>query len=164
MARVRGILKNPAETGIASGNRTRSVAATQRKSARLPVGRGVSYRSRPREAGIGVPVPALVSLAIFARVQEQLAHNQQCSARNTTHCPSRLRALVSCGRCRLGTTARTLMPSGQSYYGCQGRSTAWRVVQGQRCTARSIPARALDDLVWPDLGAVLTAPEPLADA
>jgi site-specific DNA recombinase len=111
VASVRGILKNPAYTGTAYGNRTRIVPATQRKSALLPVGPGFSYRYRPREEWIGVPVPALVSLETFDRVQEKLARNQQCSARNNTHFPYLLRALVSCGRCRLGTTARTMTPS-----------------------------------------------------
>jgi site-specific DNA recombinase len=49
VASVRGILKNPAYTGTAYGNRTRIVPATQRKSALLPVGPGFSYRYRPRE-------------------------------------------------------------------------------------------------------------------
>jgi site-specific DNA recombinase len=164
VASVRGILKNPAYTGTASGNRTRIVEATHRKSALLPVGPGVSYRYRPREEWIGVPVPALISLDVFDRVQEKLAQNQQCSARNNTHFPYLLRALVSCGRCRLGTTARTMTPGGQAYYVCQGRSNALRRAQGQRCTARYIPGRALDDLVWQDLCAVLTEPEHLAVA
>jgi hypothetical protein len=164
VASVRGILKNPAYTGTAYGTRTRIVAATQRKSALLPVGPGVRYRYRPREEWIGVPVPALSSLEVFAHVQEKLAHNQQCSARHNTHYPSLLRALVSCGCCRLGTTARTMTPSGQAYYVCQGRSNAWRRAPGQRCTARSIPGRALDDLVWQDLCALLTESDHLAVA
>jgi site-specific DNA recombinase len=164
VASVRGILKNPAYTGTAYGNRTRIVEATQRKSALLPVGPGFSYRYRPREEWIGVPVPALVPLQTFDRVQEKLAQNQQCSARNNTHFPYLLRALVSCGRCRLGTTARTMMPNGQPYYVCQGRSNALRVAQGQRCTARYIPGRALDDLVWQDLCALLLEPDHLASA
>jgi site-specific DNA recombinase len=140
VASVRGILKNPAYSGTAYGTRTRIVAATERKSALLPVGAGFSDRYRPREEWIGVPVPALISLDVFERVQEQLAHNQQCSARHNTHFAYLLRASVSCGQCRLGTTARTMTPSGQSYYVCQGRSNALRRAQGQRCTA---PATSL---------------------
>jgi site-specific DNA recombinase len=164
VASVRGILKNPAYTGTAYGNRTRIVPATQRKSALLPVGPGVSYRSRPREEWIGVPVPALISLDVFDRVQKKLARNQQCSARNNTHFSYLLRAMVSCGCCRLGTTARTMMPSGQAYYVCQGRSNALRRAQGQRCTARYIPGRALDDLVWQDVCALLLEPDHLVSA
>jgi site-specific DNA recombinase len=168
VASVRGIVKNPAYTGTAYGNRTRIVEATQRKSALLPVGPGFRYRSRPREEWIGVPVPALISLEIFDRVQEKLAEklarNQQCSPRNNTHFPYLLRALVSCGRCRLGTTARTMTPSGQAYYVCQGRSNALRRAQGRRCTARYLPGRALDDLVWQDLCTLLLEPDHLAAA
>ena len=106
VASVRGSVKNPAYPGTASGHRTRIVEATHRKSALLGVGPRVSYRSRPREEGIGVPVPALISLEIFDRVQEKLAQNQQCSARNNTHLPSLLRARVRCGRAA-GTYAAT---------------------------------------------------------
>lgn len=49
VASVRGIFKNPAYTGTAYGTRTRMVPATQRTSALLPVGPGLSYRDRPRE-------------------------------------------------------------------------------------------------------------------
>ena len=87
VASVRGIVKNPASMGTAYGNRTRIVEATQRKSALLPVGPGVSSRSRPREEWIGVPVPARISLEVFDHVQEKRAHNQQCSARHNTHYP-----------------------------------------------------------------------------
>ncbi len=137
VASVRGMLQNPAYTGTAYVNRARVVPAIQRKSALLPVGPGQSYRWRPREEWIPVPVPALVPPEVFDRVQEKLAQNQQSARRNNTHYQYLLRALVSCGACRLGTTART-GPTELSYYVCQGRSNALRAVQGQRCA----PSRA----------------------
>ncbi len=157
------MLHNPAYAGMAYVNRARVAPAIQRKSARLPVGPGQSYRWRPREEWIGVPVPALVSQAIFDQVQDKLAHNQHCARRHNTHYQYLLRALVSCGACRLGTTART-GPTELSYSVCHGRSNALRAVQGQRCTARYIPAHTLDELVWQDLCAVLTDPAPLTAA
>jgi site-specific DNA recombinase len=163
VASVRGMLQNPAYAGTAYVNRARVVPAMQRKSALLPVGPGQSYRWRPREEWIPVPVPALVSQDVFDQVQDKLAHNQQCARRHNTHYQYLLRALVSCGACRLGTTART-GPAELSYYVCHGRSNALRAAQGQRCTARYIPAQALDELVWQDLCAVLTDPEHLGAA
>ena len=163
VASVRGMLQNPAYTGTAYVNRARVVPAQVRKSALLPVGPGQSYRWRPREEWIPVPVPALVSQEVFDRVQEKLAQNQQSARRNNTQYQYLLRALVSCGACRLGTTART-GPTGLSYYVCHGRSNALRAVQGERCTARYIPAQTLDALVWQDLCAVLTEPEHLTAA
>jgi site-specific DNA recombinase len=43
-------------------------------------------------------------------------------------------------------------------------SNALRRAQGQRCTARSIPGRALDDVVWQDLCTLLLEPKHLASA
>jgi site-specific DNA recombinase len=163
VASVRGMLQNPAYTGTAYVNRARVVPAKERKSALLPVGPGQSYRWRPREQWIPVPVPALVSQAAFDRVQEKLAQNQQSARRHNTQYQYLLRALVSCGACRLGTTART-GPTGWSYYVCHGRSNALRAIQGERCTARYIPASTLDALVWQDLCAVLTEPKHLTTA
>ncbi len=76
--------------------------------------------------------------------------------RNTRH-EYLLRALVSCGACRLSCTGRQTA-AGYSYYLCRGRTDPLRVAQGQRCTARYIPAGQLDELVWADLCALLTDP------
>jgi site-specific DNA recombinase len=57
------------------------------------------------------------------------------------------------------------MPDPQyAYYVCRGRTDALRAAQGERCTARYIPAQQLDDLVWQDLCQVLTQPDILAHA
>jgi site-specific DNA recombinase len=104
-ASVRGILGNPAYMGRALTNRTRVVPARRRKSALLPVGPGASHAPRPAEDWIAVPVPAILSEETFARVQAKLDTNQQSAARNTRH-QHLLRALVSCGRCRLSCTVR----------------------------------------------------------
>ena len=78
-----------------------------RKSALRPVGPGESQAPRPPEDWIGVPVPALVSEEVFAQVQAKLAANQRTAARHNTRHAYLLRALVSCGRCRLSCAART---------------------------------------------------------
>jgi site-specific DNA recombinase len=163
VASVRGILKNPAYTGTAAANRTQQVPARQRKSALSPVGSGSSRTPRPPDDWIPIPVPALVTQEVFDRVQEKLAHNQQGARRNNTHYEYLLRSLVSCQACQLSTTARTT-PQGYDYYVCRGRTDALRAAQGQRCRARYVPARQLDELVWQDLCAVLTNPELMATA
>src|SRR6266480_547619 len=155
-ASVRGILRNPAYTGRALTNRTRVAPARRRKSAMLPAGPGVSHAPRPPQDWIEVPVPPVVSAEIFAQVQAKLDANQQGAARNTRH-EYLLRALVSCGACRLSCGCRQ-SAAGYSYYLCRGRTDPLRVAQGQRCTARYIPAAQLDELVWADLCALLTDP------
>jgi site-specific DNA recombinase len=155
-ASVRGILRNPSYAGRALSNRTQAAPARGRKSAMLPAGPGISHAPRPEEDWIAVPVPAIVSEETFAQVQAKLDANQQGAARNTRH-EYLLRALVSCGACRLGCTGRQTA-AGYRYYRCRGRTDLLRVAQGQRCTARYIPAEQLDELVWTDLCALLTDP------
>jgi hypothetical protein len=95
-------------------------------------------------------------------VQAKLDTNQQTAARNTRH-EYLLRALVSCGMCRLSCTVRRTQ-AGYRYYQCRGRTDALRRAQGQRCTARYAPAERLDELVWADLCAVLSDPGQVAGA
>jgi site-specific DNA recombinase len=161
-ASVRGILRNPAYAGRAQTNRTRVVPARRRKSALLPVGPGDSHAPRPQEDWIAVPVPQIVSEETFVQVQAKLDINQQTAARNTRH-EYLLRALVSCGACRLACTMRRTQ-AGSRYYLCRGRTDALRRAQGQRCTARYTPAEQLDQLVWNDLCALLGDPAQVAHA
>src|SRR6266567_3760017 len=94
--------------------------ARGRKSAMLPAGPGVSHAPRPEEDWITVPVPAIVSEEAFAQVQAKLDANQQTAARNTRH-EYLLRALISCGACRLTCGVRQTAP-GYHYYQCRGRT------------------------------------------
>jgi site-specific DNA recombinase len=162
VASVRGILRNPAYVGRALTNRTRVTPARKRKSALLPVGPGDSHAPRPPEDWIAVPVPQIVAEETFARVQAKLDTNQQSAMRNTRH-EYLLRALVSCGVCRLSCTVRQTQ-AGYRYYQCRGRTDALRRAQGQRCTARYAPAERLDELVWADLCALLSDPGQVACA
>ena len=109
-----------------------------------------------------MPVPPVVSEEIFAQVQDKLDVNQQGASRNTRH-EYLLRALISCGTCRLSCGVRQTA-AGYRYYVCHGRTDPLRVAQGERCTARYIPAGQLDELVWADLCALLTDPAHLTRA
>ena len=162
VASVRGILRNPAYAGRALTNRTQVAPARERKSALLPVGPGQSHAPRPEQDWIAVPVPPIISEETFAQVQAKLDANQQGASRNTRH-EHLLRALVSCGACRLSCGVRQT-GAGYRYYLCRGRTDPLRVAQGQRCTARYIPADQLDELVWADLCALLTDPAQVARA
>ena len=161
-ASVRGILRNPSYAGRALSNRTQVAPARGRKSAMLPAGPGVSHAPRPEEDWITVPVPAIVSEEAFAQVQAKLDANQQTAARNTRH-QYLLRALISCGACRLTCGVRQTQ-AGYRYYQCRGRTDPLRAARGQRCTARYIPAGQLDELVWADLCALVTDPAQVARA
>jgi len=73
-------------------------------------------RLRPPEEWIEVPVPALVSLDLFARAQQQLKENSRFSPRNLKRHEYLLRGLVRCGRCGGAMVGRA--SHGVRYYGC----------------------------------------------
>ncbi len=155
---VRGILSNPLYKGSACANRTRLIASRVRASAMMPVGKGRTNILRSQEEWIPIRVPAIVSEEVWELVQAKLTKNQQNARRNNKSHEYLLRALVSCGTCRLSAGARTV--GSNSYYAC--RRVKARPDEPKHRS--HIPAGRLDELVWEDLCEVLTKPELLADA
>jgi site-specific DNA recombinase len=165
VASVRCILTNPAYTGQVFVGRTRMTKSHQRRSAVHPVGKtGQSSVKVPPEEWIPVAtIPTIIEPQVFEQVQAKLSHNQQCASRNNTAHQYLLRALVSCGKCTLSCLARQ-RPPGYHYYICRGKTDVVYAHQHERCPARYIPARELDELVWQDLCEVLTHPESIGEA
>ena len=151
---VRGILRNPAYTGIAYSGRTCEVAARRRKSALLPVGQGNSHRPAPLEQWIPISVAPIITQETFDVAQARLDQNKQMSRRNNEANDYLLRGLVSCDHCHLACRGVAIHP-GYQYYICRGRTDALRAAKGERCRARYMPAAALDQLVWQDLCQIL---------
>lgn len=162
---IRGILRNPTYTGQVHAQRTQYRAATHRRSATHPIGRPHgSAVPQPADTWLLVgQVPAMVSQAHFDEVQAKLATNQSFARRNNTAHQYLLRALVSCGRCGLASTARAT--NGRNfYYLCSGKGHSTFSHRATCCPARHTPAGQLDKLVWDDLCALLAEPELLAAA
>jgi site-specific DNA recombinase len=166
VATVRGVLSNPTYTGTIYANRTRVRPARLRRSATHPIG-------KPRDSQVPLPpdqwiavatVPAIVTRELFDRVRAKIATNRSFARRNNTTTRYLLRALVSCGMCRLACIARRTLPGGKTYYLCSGKSIRARQDQGCRCRSKFIPAGVLDDLVWADLCDLLLSPERVAEA
>ena len=163
-ATIRGILRNPTYTGQVYAQRTRSRAPTHRRSATRPIGRaGCTQIPQPAERWILVgQVPAVVGQAQFGEVQAKLATNRPFARRNNTAHRYLLRALVSCGRCGLACTGRG---NGRyAYYSCSGKQPSTYSRHATCCPARHTPVGQLDELVWRDLCALLSEPDPLAMA
>jgi site-specific DNA recombinase len=162
---IRLLLTNPAYTGQVYAGRSHARPAQGRWSALRPVRPGRQCAAPlPPAAWIPVaPVPALVSQEQFDQVQAKLAQNQQFARRHNTAHPYLLRALVSCGVCRLGCVGRCVHP-GYAYYLCRGKAHPIQSGRERRCPARFIPAAQLDALVWADLCEALTHPASLVQA
>jgi site-specific DNA recombinase len=77
--------------------------------------------------------PAIVSQEQFDLVQRKLVTNQAFARRNNTAYQYLLRMLVSCGRCQLACTARTVH-SRYHYYLCNGKANPG--VLGVKTSAR----------------------------
>ena len=162
---IRGILRNPTYTGQVYAQRTHYRAPTHRRSATHPIGRphGTAV-PQPSDSWLLVgQVPAIVSQTQFDEVQVKLATNRAFARRNNTAHQYLLRALVSCGHCGLACTARAT--NGRNfYYLCNGKGHSTFSHRATCCPARHVPADQLDAVVWDDLCALLSAPEPLATA
>jgi len=157
---IRGILGNPTYTGQVYAQRTRYRAPQVRRSATHAIGRPHgSATPQPPDTWIAVgAVPAIVAQARFELVQAKLAQNRAFSSRNNTAHQYLLRALVSCGRCLLACTARTLNGR-HHYYLCNGKHRNGSARCDPPCPSRYIPAAQLDELVWADLCALVRDPE-----
>ena len=156
---IRGILGNPAYTGQVYAHRTRDRGPQLRRSATHALGRPHGTATpQPPDTWIAVGVvPPIVSRECFDRVQAKPAQNRAFSSRNNAAHQYLLRALVSCGRCLLARTARTL--NGRNhYYLCNGKRRNGSARCAPPCPSRSIPAAQLDELVWRDLCALVRDP------
>jgi site-specific DNA recombinase len=109
---LRGILTNPASTGHVYAGRTVTRPARLRPSALQAVGphRESTTPVAPSEWLPVAPIPPLVSQEQFDQAHAKLAHNRQFARRHNTAHPDLLRALVSCGACRLACTGRSAHP------------------------------------------------------
>jgi site-specific DNA recombinase len=164
-ATIRGVLTNPVYTGTVYIGRSCPAEARGRHSALVPIGggRGGHVQTNQQEWTAVTQVPAIVSQEQFDLVQAKLAHNQQFARRNNTAYPYLLRAMVSCGTCRLGCIGRSSR-GGYAYYVCVGRSHGTISHRDEKCSACSIPVEQLDELVWQDVCEMLMHPEMIATA
>jgi site-specific DNA recombinase len=164
-ATIRGVLTNPVSTRTLSIGRSPPTQARGRHSALLPIGPGRAghVQTSPQEWTALREVPAIISQEQFDLVQAKLAHNQQFARRNTTAYPYLLRAMLSCGTCRLGCIGRA-QSRGYAYSVCVGSSHGTISHRDEKCWARSIPVEPLDVLVWQEVCDMLTHRERIATA
>jgi site-specific DNA recombinase len=147
-ATTRGVLTNPVYTGTVYIGRSRPTEARGRHSTLVPIGRGRGghVQTSQQEWTAVTQVPAIISQEQFDLVQAKLAHNQQFARRTNTAYPYLLRALVSCGTCRIGCIGRSSR-GGYTYYVCVGRSHGTISHRDEKCSALLIPVEQLDALV-----------------
>src|SRR5438034_692788 len=160
---VWGMLRNPAYRGTACYGKTEQrlrqrVTRPLRRRKALP-SRDVGGHERPRAEWIEVPVPALVSEAMFALEQEQWEKNKRHSPRRTVE-PTLLQGMLVCQQCGYALYRTSTHTSKQklNYYRCLG-SDGYRRLNGPVCTNRPIRQDYLDQFVWSEIIRLLDDPE-----
>jgi site-specific DNA recombinase len=163
-ATVRGRLTNPTYTGQLFAGRWRRRDPKRRLSPLKPIGLyGGEVLRRPEEWTFVTKIPAIISEEEFELVRAKLARNGATARRNNQVHDDLLRALVSCGLCKLTCPAKT-MNKQNSYYICQSKMGAVSSRRDEYCPARFIPAKQLDEIVWQDLCEVIREPELIRQA
>ena len=165
------LLRNPAYIGQAAYGKTEAAERSYllrplRGTAPIPRKSKSTYRKRPPERWIHIPVPALVTAEVFAATRDQLQRNRRLSQRNVRGQRYLLQGLVVCGRCGYAYYGKAVLKSHAkgrrqyryAYYRCIG-TDAYRFAGGRVCTNTQVRADQLDDYVWESVRRVLEDPD-----
>jgi site-specific DNA recombinase len=166
------MLKNPAYQGEAAFGKTRSGPLQPRLRAQrgkpLQPRRAKSVIDVAQDAWLHVPVPPVVSHALFAAVQEQLDENRRRARLGQRNARYLLQGLVCCAVCGYAFYGKPVSPATRkgnprsyAYYRCIG-SDAYRFGGQRLCHNPQVRTDLLDSTVWQQVCGVLTDPERLA--
>jgi site-specific DNA recombinase len=168
---VWGILKNPAYKGTAAFGKTKAgpmqpKLRPQRGDPAQPR-RPVSTNGVPQEQWIYIPVPPLVSEALFEVVQAQLEENRQRARQHKRGARYLLQGLLVCAQCQYayyGKAVSNKAAKGKkrdyAYYRCIG-TDAYRFGGERICDNLQVRTDKLDEWVWQEVCALLEDPQQL---
>jgi site-specific DNA recombinase len=167
---VWGMLQNPAYMGRAAFGKTQSKAPLarvrpQRHSAEIPK-KGVSAVRTECSDWIEIPVPALVSEALFVAVQQQLDDNRKYARERRRGAAYLLQGLTVCGHCHYAYYGKKVSHSAAkggrqyAYYRCIG-TDAYRFGGERICDNTQVRTERLDELVWQQVVELLSDPKRL---
>jgi site-specific DNA recombinase len=168
---IAALLKNPAFIGRATFGKTR--VEPWRPGLRPRRGQSATPRrpysvTRKDTHPIAIPVPALVSVALFEAANEQLAENRRRYRQPRRGANYLLQGLLVCPVCgyawcgqpRYGKNASGAEGRPTGSYRCAGRMRARQTAEGRPgCVAKPIRTHDLDEAVWRDVCQLLRQPE-----
>ncbi|GHO81833.1 DNA recombinase [Ktedonobacter sp. SOSP1-85] len=158
------MLKNPAYKGEAAFGKTRWLPVGPRL--RAPRGRpaqsrrGYAGNDAPKEEWITIPVPALVDVALFDAVQEQLEENRRRARIPEKGSRYLLQGLLVCAKCGYAYCGRT-NDERNAYYRCGGAMNIPRQGFERVCWNKELRMDQTDALVWQEVCRLLENPERL---
>jgi len=165
------MLRNPAYRGQAAFGKTRTGPLQPRLRAQrghpLQPRRGCSTHDVPAAEWLLIPVPALVSEALFAGVQNQLEENRRRARQRRRGARYLLQGLLVCACCgyayygkAISLRARKGHTRDYAYYRCVG-SDAYRFGGQRVCANTQVRTDRLEEAVWQEVGRLLKEPERL---
>ncbi|MHC4215771.1 MAG: recombinase family protein [Planctomycetota bacterium] len=166
---VWGVLKNPAYKGMAAYGKTRTGPMkprlrTQRGDPDQPR-RPHSTSAVPIDQWHYIPVPAIVSEALFDSVQEQLAENKKRHRQRKRGASYLLQGLLVCKKCGYAYYGKPVSNSAAkgkkrsyAYYRCIG-SDAYRFGGQRICCNKQVRTDMLEQSVWEDVCSLLRNPQ-----
>ncbi len=165
------MLRNPAYRGQAAFGKTRTGPLQPRLRAQrghpLQPRRARSTHDVPAAEWLLIPVPALVSDALFAAVQNQLEENRRRARQRKRGARYLLQGLLVCACCgyayygkAISLRARKGHTRDYAYYRCVG-SDAYRFGGQRVCANTQVRTDRLEEAVWQEVGRLLKEPERL---
>jgi site-specific DNA recombinase len=162
---VWGMLKNPAYKGTAAFGKTR---AGPRQPPLRPK-RVCSTLGVPVEEWINIPVPAIISEALFEVVQEQLAENRKRQRQGKQGAKHLLQGLLVCQQCGYALYGKPVSRKSAkgkqrdyAYYRCIG-TDAYRFGGQRICDMKQVRTDLLEEAVWADVCNLLSHPQRLKE-
>ena len=130
--------------------------------------RGCSTYDVSSEEWLSIPVPAIVSEALFSSVQTQLQENRQRARQGQRGAKYLLQGLLVCQCCGYAYYGKAISPSARkgnprnyAYYRCIG-SDAYRFGGQRLCENKQVRTDRLEQRVWQEVCQLLEDPNRLA--
>ena len=156
------LLANEAYIGRVYYNRRETIngAPAQRGARRTKT----TYRDRPREEWILIPVPVIIDPDTFQRAQHVRRENPKWSPRGIEPGHWLLRGLIECGHCHVGCNCHKMRGRNGAchrYYYCRNHDILRAGGEHLRCPERNIRADELDAYVFDQVRRALLEPSQL---
>jgi site-specific DNA recombinase len=156
------LIRNEAYIGTIYYNRRESIHVPDPTRGRRSL--KTSYRDRPKEEWIAIPIPAIIDRDLFERAQRINREHLKFNPRGAHPGRFLLRGLVQCGHCHVGCSCHQMRGRNGTrhhYYYCRNHSIINAGGQHNRCPERNIRSNELDAFVFNEVKRALLDPRQL---
>ncbi len=123
-----------------------------------------TYKDRPKDEWIPIPIPAIIDQDVFERAQRINREHLKFNPRGAHPGRFLLRGLVQCGHCHVGCSCHQMRGRNGThhhYYYCRNHSVINAGGHHNRCPERNIRSNELDAFVFDQIKRALLDPQQL---